>query len=293
MARFLAPVVAAAGLLAAPGRVAAGPVVFVTTAPSSGMSHLGRVDLATEQYTDIGLTKAGATNLVFTGITFIDGTLYGVANPASGGTGLYTINRATGASTRVGATKISSLFGLAADSTGKLYSISSNAGTPSLIAIDAKTGAATKIGTTLGLTRSFGLPGALAFGATDKLYLNVNFDNSTDRFYSVDKSKGTATLIKSQGSVDLSTAFVFVDKTMYLFNDGKDINTIDLKTGNLTDVSPVKGLPKGVLRIFTAAAVPAPGSGTLLLLGLAGIGILAVARRRLGLESAWTVAPHR
>ena len=142
------------GLAAAPGE---GDVVF-----SNGVGYLVSTDQPDGSFDGFGtlfrftLSANSATVIsnavpMLDGLTFSNGVLYGLSQ---GGTELYTINAANGATTPVGATRVTcpancfSFGGLATALDGSLYATLANfsGATSEFLVIDPKTGQATVLG---------------------------------------------------------------------------------------------------------------------------------------------------
>lgn len=148
------------------------------------------------------VTGAGTGGAVFAttngarGLAFDAGNvLYAVLDTGPGGSigadSLYTINTATGATTLIGATGLTSLQGLAFASSGKLYGWDIGIG---LVTLDTTTGVASDVSAAVGAvadiqTLDFG-PGGTLYGARDSLY-------------TIDTATGVASLVGSGGYSDL------------------------------------------------------------------------------------------
>jgi hypothetical protein len=142
---------------------------------------------------------------------------------------LLTIDALTGAGTLIGQTGIfgdvgSSVPALAIRSTGEMYALSA-ASSSDLYLINASTGAASFVANT-GLSS----PDALAFDASDSLYVVANNNN----LYTLDRVTGIATLIGPTGFVTKALAYDPTDGTMYGCSPTDEIYTVDLTTGYST-----------------------------------------------------------
>jgi hypothetical protein len=138
------------------------------------------------------------SDLAFTGLEFVDGTLYGAAIPFSQEPSqLMILDPETGSVTLIGTTGQGPISGLAWDPlTAIMYGITGGASTygPSkLVTIDLVTGWATVVGDTG--VMSFG---SLAFGPDGMLYAGGS-NRDGGNLYRIDTADGSATLVGPTG----------------------------------------------------------------------------------------------
>jgi outer membrane protein assembly factor BamB len=143
-----------------------------------------QVDVATATF--IGSPVALSQN--FSGLEFVNGTLYG-AGPTVAGLDLYVIDPATGSSTPIAHPSEIRAGGLAYD--GTLYASDTLGG---FYSIDVTTGARTNIGL---FPAGFGFGRSLTFGSDGRLYASSVLASS---LYVVNPSTGGVTLVGPTGA---------------------------------------------------------------------------------------------
>jgi hypothetical protein len=160
-----------------------------------GPQQLARLDLATGKATVFGETVTGMQVM---GLEFApDATLYAVgdANKASPTfNSLYSVNRESGAFTRIGSTAAPDFFhDFAVATDGTMYGSSGQA----LYSIDLKTGTANKVVDFVG-GGGFGVMGLSYNGQQDRLYA-TDFRQPNSPFYVVDLKTGFLTPLAATG----------------------------------------------------------------------------------------------
>lgn len=131
------------------------------------------------------------------GMAYFGGSLYAIQNTGGatsiGLDSLYRVDPITGAATFVGATGVTGLQALAADSSGELYGWDVDFG---LMKINSATGVATDVSASVG--GSSDTVQALAFSGTGVLY------GARNSLYTIDTATGTLTLVGAiSGSPDI------------------------------------------------------------------------------------------
>jgi hypothetical protein len=135
---------------------------------------------------------------------------------STGGSGLATVDVATGATSFIGNTGLA-LTDIAFSPTGDLYGISFS----SLYKVNSTTGATTLVG---GLGSVSGTANALVFGSNGTLYM------AGSSLYTVNTTTGTASAIGSigyQSGGDLA----FVGGNLYMASSGNQLIDVDITTG--------------------------------------------------------------
>ena len=285
-------------LLAVPAD--ASSMLYILTGPPGASGELfGTFDPKTGKFTQIGPGTEGSTGLV----SGLNGQLLSLGFQGN----LNSINPTTGATTLIGPTglvdcadysKGSPCGPKSANALGSLGGqIFATDFANNLYRVNPKTGVATLIGPTgipalpfispltTNPDHTFNAYDETLFGANGNLYaifdaFTVSLDTFTvasvlipDSLYRIDPKTGATTLI---GAIPLNlSAAASENGVVYAFNGGTNqVSTLDLATGHtslLTSYDPNIGIVTG------AVATPEPASGTLVLLGFAG---LAVYRKR-------------
>lgn len=246
----------------------------------NNFSNLVEIDLDNQQITEIGDIGFGLNGLTFHPPT---GELFGIS-PTGGGRRLVRVDPTTGQGTAVGSTGFDNGGEIAYNpSTGGFYStISDGIGGPtSLIQIDAETGA----GEIIGETGFLGFLG-LAYDQQDNLLFGTAspMENPADDILvSLDPLTGTATAI---GPVDLGAGLTpfglthdpfsdqlvvslpgFLSPTLF-FTSNQFIYGIDKQTGEISSFTRFTPNESINALAFVPNAIPEPGSGCVLMLGL-------------------------
>jgi len=156
---------------------------------------------------------------------------------------VYSIDETTGSGFLLGASGYDRLNSLAADSSGIIYSASSNA----LLTIDPITGSGTFVAP---ISTSNGVRG-LAFSPDDVLFAVVDRGSpgsiGPDSIYTIDVTTGQLTLIGSTGYYGFQGLAFAPDGTLYGWEGGHGggygigLVTVDPLTGIVTDVNPSVG----------------------------------------------------
>lgn len=213
----------------------------------TGQNKFGMLDLNNG-------TFAGVSTLPFmaAGLGVAGGSVY---TAVSGGMGLYSINQTNGSLTLIGNASISyNAFG---STTNGLYMLDT---TGSLWNINASTGAATRIGSTL-IDVISGAPLGLSAGANN-LYVSMG-----SSIWSVNTATAAATLV---GTSEPTTFGALVDVSGSIFGssiiNAREIYNLNPTTGITTFVT---NYDSGGYSYGLAPIVPEPGS--FMLIGLAGL----------------------
>lgn len=256
---------AAAAILGVGASLAqAGPLLYLST----GSAQLGTVDAVTGAVSLIGNTAVGGSNVVMTDIAFDpSGQLWGISFGD-----LYSIDKATGASTLVGGLGSFSgtANGLVFGADGTLYMAGST-----LYTVDTGTGASTAIGSGIGHQSG----GDLAF-VGGRLLMSTSADNLVE----IDLLTGAGTLL---GAIGIGSVFGMAtpDNVTLYGLAGDDVIQIDSNTGVgtvLTTFNPAGLLTGGAFgsAFFeeAGAGVPVPATYGLVVLGL--FAAAATRRRR-------------
>ena len=238
----------------------ASPVMYVH---DSG-GELGTVDVSTGAVTLIGNMGVIMTDIAFD----TSGQLYGVSF-----SNLYSINAGTAAASLIGAHGIAGGNALVFGSDGTLYG-AGNAST-SLFTINPGTGASAAVG-----NMGFFSGGDLAFNG-GSFYLA----SSSNQLVRVNPTTGAGSLVGSFGVANMFGLATGDDGVLYGVAS-TTIYTISTSTGAATNPVPFGG--QGLGQAFgesffhEAAAVPEPGTLTLLGLGVAAAWRARAGRSRVG-----------
>ena len=233
-----------------PGLAMAGPILWIDD--TSG--NIGTVDVQSGAVTVVGPSGVSLTDIAFDPA----GNLWGVSF-----TGLYRLNRDTGAATLVGVTGIPDGNALVFGADGTLYA--AGASTTALFTINPATGAGTSIGDI-----GFRSAGDLAF-AGGELYLS----STTHRLIQIDLGPVSGTDV---GPFGFNNVFGMATGDGVLYGvAGTRIFSVDTLTGAGTQIVGYAGHGLGGANgtAFTNEAVPEPG-GT----GLILVALTALVRRR-------------
>lgn len=269
------------GTLAALSLLTLGTLVAPANAQLYGIAanteSLYTIDPLTGNATLVAGINGGNADVNFTGLEYLNGTLYAGSLGVGGGNfDLYSINTTNG-NTTFAANISNNIYGLGGDpTTGLLYGFDFN--TRSFLSIDTQNGFAQNvISNTTGLDRVDGIAfrNGLVWGV----------DTLTDDLYTINPSSGVVTTI---GDTELQLGFfsglAFVGDTLYLTSGGffsTSLYTLNTTNGVATLVGNIAD-SNGNLSItglaFAPSAVNAPEPGSLAL----GVGLLAfgVVRRR-------------
>jgi len=275
------PLVAAA-FLCLPSSARPDDMAYVTT----GTQAFGVVDLNTGVFTQRGVSSA-----YLYGFGEVNDVLYGASDVIHGAGStntLYSINLSNGALTAVATTSIE-IYELGSTRTS-LYALGPNF--TDLYSINAQTGAATLIGPTgLGI----GTTSGLSVGA-DALYVEISTAGGST-LYSLSTTTGSATKLGTSPSGCIKST-AYEDFTLFgasgYCSSASQIFAVNQADGssqllaNVTGFTDLNGLAPTVFP--TASATPEPGSGVLLLSGLAG---LAFCVRRIASKSDRVSVHHR
>ncbi len=132
----------------------------------------------------------------YTGLEYVDATLYGTVIFAGGGgspSELHTLNPATGASVFIGLTGAGAISGIAYDdSTGVMYGIAGGPGPAAFYTINLTTGAASQVGTT-GMQA-----GSLQFGPDGNLYAGGTGPDAGE-LHQIEPATGASTFVGITG----------------------------------------------------------------------------------------------
>ncbi len=227
----------------------------------TGQNQFGSLDLNNGTFTGVSTLPFMAAGLGVDG-----GSVY---TAVSGGMGLYSVNQSNGSLSLVGNSSISYYaFGSTANG---LYMLDT---TGSLWNINASTGAATRIGSTL-IDVIANAPLGLSAGATN-LYVAAGNGGTGANIYSVNTATAASTLIGTTATTAFG-ALVQVDGSIYgssLIN-ARQIYNFNPTTGISTFVT---NYDSGGYSYGLAPIVPEPGS--FMLLGFAGLLVGGYALKR-------------
>jgi hypothetical protein len=221
--------------------------------------NIGLVDITTG-----GVSLVNSTGESLTDIGFIGSQMYGVTFG-----NLFSINKATGASTLIGSTfSDTGMNALVGFGTGLLGA--SNDST-NIYAIDPTTAGLTVPGYATSLTSS----GDLAF-AGGNLFESATGDNGADQL--VDASTGTVVgQFHTTTTAGFSNVFGLADDGTSMFAvAGTEIYSVDLSNGLLTPVLDYSGHglgdANGTAFLAENNTVPEPSTWAMMMLGFAGLG---------------------
>ncbi|WP_162933046.1 VPLPA-CTERM sorting domain-containing protein [Roseovarius sp. EL26] len=167
----------------------------------------------------------------------------------------------------------SALNGLAFDDSDTLFGSGGNR----LFTLDTTTGASTVVGN---VGSGFSSSGDLAFSASGVLFgtSNGGCSGGGDCLFSIDAVTGVGTYI---GDIGFSAVFGLsrIGSTLFGMTASDQLISIDMGTGagTLIDTYNISGQTYGAAVPASAATIPLPAGGWLL---LSGFGALAAARRR-------------
>lgn len=253
-------------------------------------SLLFRIDVATAQATLIGAT--GFENVTGLAADPTTGQLYGIQNDrAAFNSRLLAINGTTGVGVEIGATRVA-ISEANFDSSGRLYGWMNTGGfdrfnslTDQLVRIDTATAEVSLIGESGTNSNQTGI----AFHPDGTLYLKSgDLDSSKPEqdqrgfLSTLDAVTGAATFVTNLSGEPENVLEFDAQGTAYTIDrreDGSYLQTIDLVTGQLTEIARIEnaatGQPLQVSSLASVTAVPEP---SFLLLGSAGT--LTILRRR-------------
>jgi hypothetical protein len=231
---------------------------------STSSDQWGTIDLGTGAFTQLG-TSAGQLS----GLGEVGGNIYG---GLSGSSTLYRINPTDGALTSIGSDLGISYFDTGSTTSG-LFAISFL--NPSdLYQINPLTGTATDVGP-LGITiQTAGVFTGMSTNSS-ALYITTG-----TRFYSVNTSTGQATLIGSTDGPQIG-AMVMLGGTLYGGSDpANQVYTLDTTSGAAGFVANVTNGASEFYGLAPLTATPLPSTWTMMLIGLASIGLIAHRRQK-------------
>jgi len=239
----------AAGVLAAcvGASVDASPSPQLELWVTDSGGRVGRVDVETGSVLHWVDTGSALYDIAFSP----DGELYGLNSNT-----LFRIDPTTGARTTVGSLGVSQMVALVFGSDGTLYAARSNS--TLLYGVSPTTGLATAIG-----DMGYAAAGDLAFNGST-LYMST----TTDQLVAIDAATGSGRLVGSllvSNVLGLATA----GNGVTYATAGRDIYSVDLASGALTQVSSYAGqsLSQAYGSAFYGEATPAPGAIALLVIG--------------------------
>ena len=225
--------------------------------------NIGTVDVATGTTTVIGNAGVVLTDIAFDPL----GNLFGVSF-----TNFYSISKATGAATSIGAlgAGIHAANALVFRSDGTLYLADSI--TTDLYTVNTGTGAATSLGST-----GFSSSGDLAFNGGD-LYLSA----TTDQLVRIDLNNLASSAAVGSFGVSSVLGLATADNGLLYGVSGAQVFSVDTSTGAGTLVTNYEGgalLSAYGSAFFTEAGATVPEPGTLSLVGLAFAGFFTSRKR--------------
>jgi hypothetical protein len=255
-------IILGAVLAIALGSVGANASPFAYESTSS--DQWGTIDLGSGAFTQLG-TSAGQLS----GLGEVGGNIYG---GVSGSSTLYRVNPTDGALTSIGSDLGISYFDTGSTTSG-LFSISFL--NPSdLYQINPLTGTATDVGP-LGITIQ--TAGVLTGMSTNSstLYIATGTD-----LYSVNTSTGQATLIGPTDGPQFG-ALVMLGGTLYGgAGPANRVYTLDISNGAASFVANVTGGASEFYGLAPLTATPLPSTWTMMLIGLAGVGLVTFRRQK-------------
>ena len=270
--------------------LAAVAIVLATVCPAAAQqvytvgdnSQFGTLNVTNGTFTAIGTghTTYNGTNTTLAGVAYAaNSNLYGLDYTGR----FFQINRTSGVLTLIGTA--TGLAGSTQDVTigntsdGTIYGIYAGSTTtgPNLYTINPATGATTLVGNT-GTTY---FDGGLGGDGNNNLFATGG--NGGSQSFRVNRITGAATVLAATTAAGTSYALAYTNSNLYAFSTTGGIYTLNTATGaatntNVTFNTATTGSIGGAAPLIFVATVPEPG--TVALLSLGGLGMVACAARR-------------
>jgi hypothetical protein len=163
----------------------------------------------------------------------------------------FNINEATGTGVAVGATGFGRLNSAASNNSGTIYSASEQSfgGQSQLITVNPITGAAIAVTPFFNTVNNNSIR-ALGFSPTDVLYAIIDIGSpgaaGPDSLYTVDVTTGALTLVGATGFSGLQGLAFSPTGSLFAWDIGQGLLSINVGTGAAMDVNPGVGAPVGI-----------------------------------------------
>lgn len=226
------------------------PLFATSVYMTDSTNEFGTLDLITGVFTPINTTPATIYGMSFGP----NGTLYATDDKAP--SNVYTINRATGTATNLGASNGYTAYGSAVGSNGLIYAVSEHPSDSAFYTINPSTLATNTINASLGFPSD-----GLAVFDNGQFYTDDDTGTGSDTLEQIDPTTGAVTQIGSGLGFE-TFGGALVDGTFYtigvLVSGPPVLETVDPTTGTATFVTDITGMSPGATPDAIAYNTPSP-----------------------------------